>query len=244
MFAKAASVTAAVESDIGPLAALEEDCVIGERSRIQGSFLSRGCVVGSDCLVRGSVLLEGCVVQDGAVVEDALLGPFCVVKKKAVVQGGALLAERVVVGEGVTLPPKTRAFNPQTETQKAALQERQNKRLDGAADQDEEQPEHCEEKEGRTRDDSTDADAREASALGADGVGCLYSPEDVFLPAGAVEPLFLGEDIRPKIKLPLPRPPSADDVSGRRPRIQLLQLLQERASWAGDFKPTVGLYAA
>jgi mannose-1-phosphate guanylyltransferase len=83
-----------------------EPC-IHEGATVRGetvdSVIGAGCTIELGATVSGSVLLAGASVAAGATVRDSVLGPRVRVGAGAVVEGGTVLGDDVVVGDGERL---------------------------------------------------------------------------------------------------------------------------------------------
>ncbi|KAL8275601.1 hypothetical protein Esti_000552 [Eimeria stiedai] len=197
---QAATVSAAVGSCIGPLAAIEGDTTIADETEIRESLIGRRCSIGSGCCIVGSILLKEVTVEDGVEIRDSLIASNCIIKRGAVIGRGCLLASGVVVGEGVKLPPFTRCCRPESP---AVLRL---KDLEEAA--------------AATGPLAAEAAAAKVAAaagvsLGPDGKGTVF-PCLGSSPPADFEACNVGASILHRIRLPLPKFEADDDETQSR----------------------------
>lgn len=82
----AVAAGANVEGEVGPVAVVGRDCIIG-KARLSHCALLDGVTVRNGATIRGSLVGEGCHVGPRAVVQDSILGDGATIRANAHVVG-------------------------------------------------------------------------------------------------------------------------------------------------------------
>merc|ERR1712029_573554 len=98
---------------VGDSAQLEEDVIVGAKSRIGAESRLKGVSLGADVTVGAGARMNDCIIRDGTVLGDkvdahqALIGRGCIIGAGAKIGAKCVLGPGVQVGAGVSVPGGT-----------------------------------------------------------------------------------------------------------------------------------------
>jgi len=162
---------------LGDSSVLEEDVIVGARSRIgaksrvQSAAVGEGVTVGNNVRIVDSVIHDKAAIGDDAVVEMSLLGAGCSVGPGARIGQKCVLGPGVQIGAGVTVPSGTWLvaeddFGGDSSSKygpKAHPYQLDQDDSDSDEDEDGEKPDEADLKDDWGRDDVTDEDGYEST---------------------------------------------------------------------------------